>query len=379
MARRTFCAMLALVGLCSTTVARAADSAPSASAPVPSAPATNSSPASTPAVVTTIPIVDDPAGAKVLFDQAVELGNAGKFVEACQKLEESRKLHDGTGTAFHLAGCWQKIGRTASAYALFGEVAKRSEAAGQTERADLSRSRMESLAPKLSRLRIDVAERAPHLEVYRDDALVPESDWGKPIAVDRGPHRIRATAEGKEPWSTKLDVSEPATIFAVSVPKLGEPLPKAAVAAGAVAKQEPTPAPKPAPKPVPESGSGRTQRTIAIVLGGVGVAALAAGIFEGAQYLDKNQEAKGICPTGKSCTDSEIQAHQEAVDAARTARTWAYVGIGVGAAALGTATYLFFSAPRGPSRDQRAHAKAFRVEPLVDGRGTWGGVLSGAF
>jgi hypothetical protein len=172
-------------------------------------------------------------------------------------------------------------------------------------------------------------------------------------------------------------VSEPATIFAVSIPALAGPPATAPVAAVAVVKAEPTPASKPAAQPAQDPSTGRTQRTIAIVVGGVGVAALAAGIFEGAQYLDKNQEAKGICPTGQNCTETEIEAHQEAIDAARTARTWAYVGIGVGAAAVGTATYLFFSAPRGPSRDQRA--KAFWVEPIVDGRGTWGGALRGSF
>jgi len=370
MARELFRALIALVGVSATTAAHAAGSTPAA----PAAPAA--------AVVTTTAVVDDPARAKVLFDEAVALGNAGNFPEACQKLEESRKLHDGLGTAFHLAGCWVKIGRTASAYALFGEIAKRSAETGQTERAELSRSRMEALAPKLSRIRIDVVDRASPPQVYRDDVPVPESDWGKPVAVDRGPHEIRATAEGKAPWLAKVDVTEASTIYAVSIAALGAAsAPKPAVVATVVAepnaKPEPTPEPKPLPPPPAERSSGHTQRTIAVVVGGVGVAALAVGILEGAQYLDKNQEAKGICPSNQNCTDDEIQAHQDAVDAAKTARTWAYVGVGVGAAALGTATYLFFSAPRGPNREQRA--TAFRVEPLVDGRGTWGGALRGSF
>ncbi|HEV8550874.1 MAG TPA: hypothetical protein VGQ57_17630, partial [Polyangiaceae bacterium] len=85
---------------------------------------------------------DDPAGAKALFDQALELGQAGNFPEACQKLEQSLSLHDGLGTQFHLAGCWQKIGRTASAYSLFEKVVARAHEAGQTEREELARSRL---------------------------------------------------------------------------------------------------------------------------------------------------------------------------------------------------------------------------------------------
>jgi len=367
MAPRVLSAGVMLFALAAAPLARAADAAPTSGQGDAVAPATGSAAASS----------KDPARAKVLFDDAVELAREGKFPEACQKLEESQRLHDGLGTAFNLAGCWQKIGRTASAYALFETVAVRADALSQTERAALARSRMEALAPKLSRLRIDVAERTPQPQIYRDDVLIPESEWGKPIPVDRGSHQLRVTAEGKKPWTTKVDVTEPSMIIAVAVPALtSEPPPVAAVPV-ATAKPEPEPKPEPAPEPQP-SGSGA--RTRAAVLGGVGAAALAFGIFESAQYASKNREAETICPSGVNCTEQEISAHQQAVDDAKQARTWAFIGVGVGGATIAVATYLFFSAPSGsPPSDQKRSARLFHLEPVFDGRGKVGATFSGRF
>jgi len=327
----------------------------------------------------TAPPVDDPVRAKALSDEAITLANAGDFQTACAKLEQSLALHQGLGTEFHLAGCWSKIGRTASAYALFEKVATKAHELGQNEREDVARQRLETLLPRLSRVRIDVVSPGTHMEVRRDDVVVPESDWGKPVPVDRGSHAISVTADGKTPWSTKVDVTDPATIVAVQVPALAD-VPKEAPAPVQPVAAPPPPAPlKPAPPPpAPQPTSdGSTQRTLAIALGSVGVAALAGGIVEGAQYLDSNRTAKGICPSGVNCTQDEISRHGKAVDQARNERVWAYVGVGVGSAAVLGAAYLFFSAPHAPPADQRA--AALRVAPLIDGRGAWGGTLEGRF
>jgi hypothetical protein len=318
-----------------------------------------------------------PAEAQRLFDHAAELASAGNYAEACRELEKSLSLHDGLGTSYHLAGCWEKIGRTASAYALFEKVANRARESGQDEREKVARGRMEALLPRLSRLRIDLpSQRAPRTSVQRDGKEVVEDDWGKPVPIDPGLHEIRVSADGKEPWATNISVTEPATIVAVQVPELADP-PKS-VAAPAAAAVAPKRAPeRPVAPPAAEESRGGTSRTVAVVIGGVGAAALAGGLFQGAQYLDANGEAKDVCPTTVNCTKEEITTHAEAVDKARTARTWAYVGIGVGTAALAVGTYLFVTSPSGPSTNQRA--SVFHWEPMVDGQGTWGGAVRGRF
>ncbi len=316
--------------------------------------------------------------AQALFDDAVELASKGNFEEACRKLEKSLALHDGLGTSYHLAGCWQKIGRTASAYALFEKVANRAHERGEDERETVARGRMEALLPKLSRLRIDLPSPiAPRTAVQRDGETVAEGDWGKPVAVDRGLHEIRVTADGKEPWSTKISVTEPSTIIAVQVPELADAKKSATPKAVTISAPKPAPKPRREAVPTPEEPRRGPSRTVAIIVGGVGAAALAGGLLEGAQYLDANGDAKNVCPSGVNCTGEEITTHDEALEKARTARTWAYVGIGVGTAALAVGTYLFFAAPRGPAKSQRA--SALNLEPLVDGHGTWGGALRGRF
>src|SRR5580698_2604369 len=100
--------------------------------------------------------------AQGLYDAAAELIKAGKFAEACPKLEESQRLDPAMGTQFFLAGCYEKTGRPTSAWSLFLEVAGAAKAAGNTVRETTARARAAALEPRLPRLRIvvDDATRA---------------------------------------------------------------------------------------------------------------------------------------------------------------------------------------------------------------------------
>src|SRR6476620_2846381 len=66
---------------------------------------------------------DARAAAQALFDSARTLMAQGNFNDACPKLEESQRLDPGVGTQFNLAVCYEAIGRNASAWSLFLEVA----------------------------------------------------------------------------------------------------------------------------------------------------------------------------------------------------------------------------------------------------------------
>ena len=78
----------------------------------------------------------------------------GKHADACPKLEESQRLDPGIGTQFNLAVCYEQVGRTASAWSTFLDVAGAARAAGQTEREKVARQRATALEPRLIRLTI---------------------------------------------------------------------------------------------------------------------------------------------------------------------------------------------------------------------------------
>ncbi|HTV17623.1 MAG TPA: hypothetical protein VMG12_03105, partial [Polyangiaceae bacterium] len=107
------------------------------------------------------------AQARTLFREARVLMDKGQHAEACPKLEESLRLDAGIGTQFNLAHCWEKIGRTASAWGLFMDAAAAAESAGQRKRAKAAADRAAELEPRLMRLVIEVATRTEALRVQR--------------------------------------------------------------------------------------------------------------------------------------------------------------------------------------------------------------------
>ena len=98
----------------------------------------------------------DKAAAQALFDEAIKLIGSRSYGEACPKLEESERLDPAMGTRFQLAQCYEAVGRTASAWAGFLELADLARAAGQEAREKTARQRAADLEPAVNRLVIDV-------------------------------------------------------------------------------------------------------------------------------------------------------------------------------------------------------------------------------
>jgi hypothetical protein len=124
----------------------------------------------------------DKAAAEALFDRGLTLLRSGKYAEACTRLEESQAIDRGIGTMLYLADCYEKLGRTASAWAMFREASSLAAAAGQAERADAGKRRAAQLEPRLSTLNVQVPSesRVPGLEVLHDGRSVPEGIWASP-------------------------------------------------------------------------------------------------------------------------------------------------------------------------------------------------------
>ena len=151
---------------------------------------------------------------------------AEKWPEATRKLEESLRLERAPGTAFNLGECFEKTGRTASAWAAFLEVAALSRAANRPDREQIARERAKALEPKLTRIVIAVppASRVPGLSVTRNGETIGEAQWGSPLPVDPGELLIRATSPGKIPWDTRLTTAGEGKTITAEVPLLEQDL-----------------------------------------------------------------------------------------------------------------------------------------------------------
>ncbi len=165
----------------------------------------------------------DTAAAQALFDQGKKLVAAGKYAEACPKFAESQKLDPGIGTKYNLADCYEHIGKLATAWGLFLEVAAEAKADDQAEREKVARGRANALKPKLPYLSITVEDPAiAGLQIKRDDVDVGQAQWGTPIPVDPGEHMIVATAPGRKTWETTAKTNKAGATETVEVPQLEE-------------------------------------------------------------------------------------------------------------------------------------------------------------
>lgn len=310
--------------------------------------------------------------AKQLFLDARKLVADGKYAEACPKFEESLRLELGVGTQFNLADCWEHIGRTASARALFLGAAASAKAAGQADREQVLRDRATALEPRLSKLVIEVVATDKKLSVKRNELPLEDDTWGKAIAIDPGKYTITARAPGKQPFEKQVEVTAGTPLVTVQVPELEplEPAPaKTPEASAEPAKKAPALPPANAEA---DRGSGLNYR--AVTVASLGLGAIAVGTVMGLRYRKANADAKDICPSNHDCTIQQIQDHDRLVDDAKSARAWSYAGFGVGALGLvGAGALWYFQRPK------TSAGVSWQAAPVVAADGSYGAALSGSF
>ncbi len=292
------------------------------------------------------------AGAKELFKEGRKLAEKGDYEGACSKFEQSLELEDGAGTRFNLADCYEHLGRTATAYEMFIEVAESSKKQGQTQREGVARSRADVLAGKLSRLLIQVEPQERVVQVRRDGEKLDSTSLGSPVALDPGTYELSASAPGLTEWTSKVKV--PPGPGSRSGQRSRSWRKKPEVPPPPQGRSSPSPSPKCSP-PAPERETARTGerrlQTGAVILGSVGIAALVAGGTFGLQYQTSNSDARAVCKASVDCSPEELSLHTSLVEDAKKARTLAYISVGAGTALIGTALYLYLnsaedSAPR---------------------------------
>jgi hypothetical protein len=304
------------------------------------------------------------AAAESLFDDGLKAMKSAHFAEACPKLEESQRIDPAIGTLLYLAECYEKTGRTASAWATFREAASAAQAQGETERTRVAAARADRLQPSLSKLTLKVVPETAQittLRVTRDNVQVAKTLFGLAIPVDPGKYHIVASADGYQSYETDIEVSANGDSKSLEIPALAASTtsPPAAVPApvSAGAQTSSVPPASPEPSPAPAGGSGL--RTAAYVTGALGIVGLGIGSYFGVRAISKNNEAKEHCPGGNVCNDPQGES---LTNDAQSAATVSNITIGVGAALAVTGVVLYLtSAPK----EKTPSSARLKLHPLL--------------
>jgi serine/threonine-protein kinase len=274
------------------------------------------------------------ATATSLFDAAQKSVQQGQAEEACPMFEESYRLEPANGTLINLADCYERVGRTASAWLTFRQVAHKSEAEGQSERARVARERADQLRPRLVHIRVtvDVKARVPGLVVERDAVELTGAMLGMAVPVDPGEHEVRARAPGRRPWTHSATADQEGKTIEIAVPPLASIAPAAA--------------PRPVAAPEPQRGND-WQVPLGIATLSVGAAALIAGVALGGAAKQKADDAD--CDAENFCSPEGLTDRDDAV-------LLGNVGTGVGIAGAGLAAVgltLWLTAPSDDAKSAR--------------------------
>lgn len=294
------------------------------------------------------PITHDTAAAEAAFADARALIRQGRYAEACPKLETSFALDPALGTLLNLSDCFERTGKTASAWVRYREAAAMAVQQGHREREAIARARVSALEPRLCRLVVKTSH-APNLEVTRDGLAVDRAALGLPVPVDPGPHVVTADAPGATTFTTRIEVRAPdkegaCALTVVEIPALLEG--EGAASAGAVVvlappveqASEPLAGPPRAETPAP-SGWGTTH-TLAVVAASGGLVAIGIGTVFALKASGTKSDADREC-TSAGCSPAGKSLLADAGSSADVA-TITFV---VGAALVATGAVLWLTSP----------------------------------
>jgi tetratricopeptide (TPR) repeat protein len=270
----------------------------------------------------------DPAAvAEQQFQRGRTLMKEHKYAEACAAFEQSQRLDPQLGTLFNVADCEVEIGKLASAWKIYRELAKNDPNA---DRRTISSDLAKKLEKRMPKLLVTVPARPPGL-VVSIDGVDSTALVGVETPVDVGDHTIVATASGFR------DRSETITAREGKIAKLQLALePKDA------GTPPPPPAPSPAPAPVVEPAPVVTATIRAPdrrdlygkVLMASGGTVTAAGLVIGVFAISKYHSAQ-------SCAGCDKLAESHSAVILGDIST---VIVAVGLAATGAGVYLWRSA-----------------------------------
>jgi hypothetical protein len=289
--------------------------------------------------------VDDAsrATARKLGYSGVEAYQAGDFAAASDRLERAYRVLRVPSIGLWSARALVKLGKLVEASERYVEVQQLSGSAGdeavQKRALADAATDLAALTPKIPLVTVQV-EGAPAAEVsvLMDGAPIPVALLGDARPVNPGRHDIEGTRNG-EHAVVQLILAEGEQKAALL--RFGAVVQKAPVVGGNLG----TPA-------APAASKLGSQRTFALVAGGIGVVAVGVGTVFGLKSRSRHDDAAKYC-TGGSCTDTRGVTAGNDAHAAGNVSTIVMI---VGAAGLAGGVVLWLSAPK--TTEQHAQLSA---------------------
>lgn len=279
--------------------------------------------------------------------------DAGRVDEACALFLEAARA-GGSEALLSSGQCHELQGKTATAWREYTAATLAASREGIAEREDRARALASKLAPRLSKLRIDVLSPLPGQLVKQNGALVDPATYGALVPIDPGSYTVTASAPERAEFSATVVVRADADAQVVLVPALG-PI-------------TPTP-PGGGVGDGPRDGVVRTTTPLGVagfVTTSVGALGIALGTVFGVMALNEVADAEEdprLCP-GKVCSEAGRKVIDEA-ESKGNAST-ALFSIGGTALAAGITIFLVRELTDVEKRAEPAKAAGVSaVRPLV--------------
>jgi tetratricopeptide (TPR) repeat protein len=260
------------------------------------------------------------AAAEALFEAGHAAMDDGDFDTACQKFQASMELDPAPGTLMNLGNCEEKRGHVASAWERY--IAAQRDLPESDRRRQFAQHKVVELEPSVPRLTLVLADGAPDsTEVKREDIDLTGS-IGVALPLDPGSYSIRVSAPGYEErdFDVELALGEQRELQIYPGDRMPDPAPVSRIGA-----EE------------PRHFGPLTKREWGYVAGAVGVVGVGTALTMGAlAYKKKRTMAEHCNSVTLSCDGTGDDARQ----AGATFATVADVAGGIGLAALGAGIYL---------------------------------------
>lgn len=305
------------------------------------------------------PSKKDLEAAKKAFFEGLDFEDKKDWAKALDRFEAVAKVRMTPQVRFHLALCKENLGMLIEAVRDF-ELAESDAKAEKV--ADVLKEAPEHAAairPKIPKLTIKVPADIEGISMTLDGNAF-DAKGSDETLVNPGTHKIEATADKRAAYTKEVNLAEgDSKTITVKMPLLD-------------GEKEPPP-PKEDPKPTEEAPKS-SMPVVALVVGGIGVAALAGAGFFALKRSSIANDLSTACTDPKACPVEQ----EDAVNSGRTYTTLTNIFLVVGVLGVGTGIVLYATAPSSPKAEKPATA-TLKLTPSAPGANLAGLSLSGAF